>query len=71
MNTHERAAKLFEKAESLGLEAPTESMMADAFGDVAYNCEMEFLGWLNQTDENLAKRFLNEIELKSIENLEE
>lgn len=33
MNAHERAEYLFKQAEKLGLDAPTESMVADAIND--------------------------------------
>lgn len=33
MNAHERAAHLFIEAEKLGLDAPTEGMVADAIHD--------------------------------------
>jgi hypothetical protein len=68
MTNHERAKRLCEEAEGQGLDAPTESMIADAIHDAEEDRVSDFIVWLLSVDEKLAKRYENEIQLKHLEN---
>jgi len=44
MNSCERAEKCFDNAESLGMDTPNQSMVADAINDAEANILMHLLG---------------------------
>jgi CTP:molybdopterin cytidylyltransferase MocA len=46
LNAHQRAAILCRRAEKLGLDAPTETMIADALNDAASNAVQDFIVWM-------------------------
>ncbi len=41
MNAHKRAANLYIEAEKLGMDAPSEGMIADAINSAEHNCYMD------------------------------
>jgi hypothetical protein len=68
MTNHERAQRLCELAEARGLDAPTESMIAESIHEAEEDRVSDFIVWLLSVDEKLAKRYENEISLKHLEN---
>lgn len=71
MTTHERAENLFIEAERLGMDRPSEGMIANAFCDVEANTWNEIIYELIEGGfERAAKYLENMAELKKLDEQE-
>lgn len=68
MNAAERAAKLCQRAEKQGMDAPSEFMISEAITDALADSEQDFLGWLMQSKHpEMADLYMRDLELKGLE----